>query len=87
MKDLLRFAPKSWREEYEAAASVPYKGPMQDEHGVIHEIFGNYTTCGKQWAAQRPDGRVGALPGWQGVPDETAFTCFACLRDIHLPEG
>lgn len=87
IEDFLKFAPKEWREEFEAAASVPIKGPIQDTHGVVHEIFGNHTACGKPWAGQTRFGRVQANAGWTMVPEDTAFTCFACLRDIHLPEG
>lgn len=83
----LRFAPTEWREECEAAANMPFKGPMQDPHGVVHEIFGNFTACGKQWAGQTRYGRTQHIQGWSTPLEGAAFTCFACLHDIHLPEG
>lgn len=85
--DPLRFAPKEWREIYERTVNMPWKGPMQDEHGIVHEIFGNHTACGKTWAGHNRFDRLQHNKGWTTPPEGTAFTCFACLHDIHLPSG
>jgi hypothetical protein len=79
---LAAVAPE-WHAAYVKAASLPYKGPVRDPAGVVHEIFGDFTACGESWAGQ---GRYGPLAhsGWTVPEGGEAYTCFACLRDIHL---
>lgn len=86
MNDWLRFAPKEWRDAFEESVTFPFRGPMRDEHGVVHEITGNYTVCGRQWAGETRFGHPQHNRGWVTPLAGTAYTCLGCLRGIHLPE-
>lgn len=70
----LTFAPKTWRDAFEKAATLPVAGRIIGPDGLIHDVVGNFTMCDLCWC---PSSKTVA-PGWHIVTGPAAATCLAC---------